>query len=281
MLGDTPSIVDTGHVSQQVQLEALIQHHLQNESLRQIINTHLHSDHCGGNAHLQNVHSSATISIPSGQFAAVQDWSFLKETHQSIGQNCPAFNADEALKPNTEKTINGRVWQIHAAPGHDMDALVLFAPKEKILISGDAFWENGFGVVFPELNGEVGFQYIDDTLNMIEELQARWVVPGHGQLFTQVQASLDKAKSKLEYFQSHPINHASYASNVLIKFKLMHEGEMQREDLLAWLSSAPTLLNIRERFFQDLSLHAWLDQILNKLTTKKSIAIQGSTLINL
>jgi hypothetical protein len=61
----------------------------------------------------------------------------------------------------------------------------------------------------------------------------------------------------------------------------MHEQEMQHEALQAWLSKAPTLINIRDRFFQDLSLDAWLDQILSTLTTKKSIAIQGTTLINL
>ena len=281
MLGDTPTIVDTGHVSQQHQLQALIRHHLPLEHLHQIINTHLHSDHCGGNAHLQHLHASPATFIPCGQWGAVQEWSFLKETHESIGQKCPPFNAENQIRPNTEMNINGRVWQIHAAPGHDMDAMVLFAPKEKILISGDAFWENGFGVVFPELNGEVGFQHIEQTLLMIEDLQPRLVVPGHGPVFTHLQNSLDKAKSKLDYFRGSPGSHASYAATVLLKFKLMHEQEMQREALQTWLSSAPTLLNIRERFFQDLSAHAWLDHLLNKLSTKKSISIHGSTIINL
>ncbi len=32
-----------------------------------------------------------------------------------------------------------------AAPGHDMGALVFYNPEHRILISGDALWQNGYG----------------------------------------------------------------------------------------------------------------------------------------
>ena len=35
-----------------------------------------------------------------------------------------------------------------------MEALIYHCAEKRILISGDALWENGFGVVFPELDGE-------------------------------------------------------------------------------------------------------------------------------
>jgi glyoxylase-like metal-dependent hydrolase (beta-lactamase superfamily II) len=40
-------------------------------------------------------------------------------------------------------------WQALAAPGHDPHALLLWCAEEGILISGDALWQNGFGVIFP------------------------------------------------------------------------------------------------------------------------------------
>ena len=34
---------------------------------------------------------------------------------------------------------------------------MLYCAEERVLISADALWENGFGVIFPELEGESGF----------------------------------------------------------------------------------------------------------------------------
>ncbi len=44
---------------------------------------------------------------------------------------------------------------------------------------GDALWENGFGVIFPELEGESGFAEQAAVLERIAELDAHVVIPGH------------------------------------------------------------------------------------------------------
>ena len=43
------TLVDSGYVTHQAQTLALVQHALQGRTLDQLANTHLHSDHCGGN----------------------------------------------------------------------------------------------------------------------------------------------------------------------------------------------------------------------------------------
>ena len=48
-------LVDTSHVNHAAQTLALVQHALAGRPLAAIANTHLHSDHCGGNALLQQV----------------------------------------------------------------------------------------------------------------------------------------------------------------------------------------------------------------------------------
>jgi glyoxylase-like metal-dependent hydrolase (beta-lactamase superfamily II) len=47
------TLVDSGYVTHQAQTLALVQHALQGRTLDQLANTHLHSDHCGGNQALQ------------------------------------------------------------------------------------------------------------------------------------------------------------------------------------------------------------------------------------
>lgn len=47
------ALVDSGYLTHAPQTVALVQHALQGKPLRRLLNTHLHSDHCGGNAALQ------------------------------------------------------------------------------------------------------------------------------------------------------------------------------------------------------------------------------------
>ena len=55
--------------------------------------------------------------------------------------------------PTTVFVLGDLAWQALAVPGHDMDALALYNPEQRLLISGDALWQDGFGVVFAELLG--------------------------------------------------------------------------------------------------------------------------------
>ena len=43
------TLVDSGYVTHQAQTLALVAQGLQGRVLDQLVNTHLHSDHCGGN----------------------------------------------------------------------------------------------------------------------------------------------------------------------------------------------------------------------------------------
>ena len=49
--------------------------------------------------------------------------------------------------------------------------MILFEPASGILISADALWESGFGVVFPEIEGTAAFDEVAATLDVIERLQ--------------------------------------------------------------------------------------------------------------
>ena len=59
--------------------------------------------------------------------------------------------------------LGGFDWQVISAPGHDPHAVILFNPDTRVLISADALWERGFGVIFPELEGESGFAEQPDS----------------------------------------------------------------------------------------------------------------------
>jgi glyoxylase-like metal-dependent hydrolase (beta-lactamase superfamily II) len=67
------AIIDTGYVSHAPQTLELVRHAPHGRHLDQIINTHLHSDHCGGNAILQ-AHYGCKTSIPVAEADKVRHW---------------------------------------------------------------------------------------------------------------------------------------------------------------------------------------------------------------
>ncbi len=172
--------------------------------------------------------------------------------------------------------LGDSIWQVHAGPGHDTHSVILFEPDSKTLISADALWENGFDVVFPELEGEQAFQEVADTLDLIESLQARIVIPGHGRVFSDLHKALAVAHTKLKSFIDTPIKHATYAGMVLLKFKLLELHRITHHDLGTWACQQPTYFNtLHSRYFSGLDINAWLEQLIQDLLRSGAARQEG------
>ena len=177
------ALVDSGYCAHAEQTLALVAAALHGRPLDRLVNTHLHSDHCGGNAALQGRWPALQTLIPPGLAPQVAHWDPVALGYEPSGQRCPRFRHDALVLPGTEIELADRAWQVHAAPGHDPDSVILFEPGSRTLISADALWENGFGVVFPELDERDAFDEVGATFDLIERLGPRWVIPGHGPVF--------------------------------------------------------------------------------------------------
>ena len=260
------TLVDSGYVTHQTQTLALVQHALQGRTLDQLANTHLHSDHCGGNQALQAHYPALKTWIPPGLSQAVQHWREDELSYQPTGQNCPAFAFTGLLQPGSTHRWADMDWQVHAAPGHDPHSVILFAPEHRLLMSADALWQNGFGVVFPELAGVAAFDEVAQTLDLIERLDPATIIPGHGAVFTELAPALALARSKLEGFAQNPERHARYGTKVLLKFKLLEWGQISRAEFSDWAMRVPYMRELHQRFGQGHSLVTWLDMMLAELT---------------
>lgn len=229
-------LVDAGHVAHAPQTVALVRHALRDEPLVKLVNTHLHSDHCGGNATLQR-EFGCRIGIPPGQWDAVRDWDTVALSYAPTGQRCERFSANERLVPGDVLAVGRQRWQALAAPGHDPHSIILFDAGRGVVITADALWERGFGIVFPELEGEQAFDEVAQVLDLIESLGARWAIPGHGAPFADIAGALVQARQRLAAFRADPARHARHAMKALVKFHLLEEGQQPLPDLLAWFGS--------------------------------------------
>lgn len=259
------ALVDSGYWSHSAQTLALVEAALSGRPLDRLLNTHLHSDHCGGNAALQQRYPGLQTLIAPGLAAHVAQWDAQALTYTPTGQHCPPFVFDGLLQPGRTVTLGELHWQIHAAPGHDPHSVVLFEPASATLISADALWGNGFGVIFPELQGEDSFDSVADTLALIESLRPRTVIPGHGAVFQDVAPALARARSRLDSFVRDPARHARHAARVLLKYKLLEFQAIRRADLLAWATATPYFETIRRHHAADTAAALWPEQLLAEL----------------
>lgn len=263
--GDAPVLVDSGYVTHAAQTVDLVKRELDARPLALLVNTHLHSDHCGGNAALQERYASLRTEIPPGDADAVARWDEAALSYRATGQRCPRFRADGVLLSGMRRRLGMYDWEVHSAPGHDPHSIVLFEPESRTLISADALWGNGFGVVFPELVGEPSFDEVAATLDLIESLNPRTVIPGHGSVFGDTAAALDRARRRLDGLISNPGKHARHAFKVLIKFKLLDAQRMPKHDWLVWRDGTPYFQAIHRRFFPEWEFAVLAEEMLDAL----------------
>ena len=277
-------LIDAGHVRHAEQTVALARaavrrQHGEDGLLGRLVNTHLHSDHCGGNASLQALWPALETLVPPASFAAARTWDEAALSYVATGQRCPRFVPDAPLRVGGTVQVGHLAFEVHAAPGHDPDAVLLFEPTSGLLVSGDALWGDGFGVVFPELDGADAFDAVGDTLALIARLPVRRVVPGHGPAFEDVDAALQRARDRLRAWQSDPLKHARHAAKVLVKYHLMEVGSESREDVTTWLARTPYLATVHGRFFSAQPFMPWAAALVDGLLAQGAVRLQGDRLL--
>lgn len=278
------ALVDSGYLTHAPQTVALVQHALQGRPLRRLLNTHLHSDHCGGNAALQALYDCPT-RVPAAQVNDVRRWDTDALSYGPTGQECARFtlpesDADAGLADGMTVHLGSFDWQVISAPGHDPNAVILYSPESRVLLSADALWERGFGIIFPELEGESGFAEQQAILERIAQLDVHVVIPGHGRPFTGVNAAIDVSLGRLAYLRADPERNALHAIRVLVKFKLLEQQALSHDALFAWFTQTSLMERLQARFFASQSMTVLLDAAIAALVKAGAATVEDGRILN-
>jgi len=297
---DSATLIDTGYVKHAALTQALVSDALGSRTLDRVINTHLHSDHCGGNALLRRTWG-CQIVVPQASVAAVNAWDAERLSFRATGQRCEPFIADAALQPGSIIRLGGTDWEVIAAPGHDPDSVVLWCEEHRILISADALWQRGFGVIFPELTrpcapsdpsdpsalsgpggaGKLGaFDEQRAILDRIAKLKVRWVIPGHGPAFNCVGQALDSAYFLLDTLCAEPERNARHAVKVLLKFLLLDQERIDLASLSVWFGSIGLVQEANRHYLQYKDESSLADWAVSALVAGGAARIEAGTLLN-
>jgi len=246
---DGAALVDSGYVTHAPQTIALVRHALGGVPLARLINTHCHADHMGGNAALQREFGCRTV-IPVEEAPLIERWDEHALLLSYADQRAERFRFDDTFAPGDTLRLGDLEWRVLAAPGHDPFATMLFAPDKRILISGDALWEDGFGVLFPALLGRATtFAETRSTLEAIAALDAAVVIPGHGRIFSGVDSALERAFSRLRGFEEDIGRLARHCAKVMLTFSLLERRSMPLARLTGYVEEIPILRDLNRRFF--------------------------------
>jgi glyoxylase-like metal-dependent hydrolase (beta-lactamase superfamily II) len=215
--GDGIVLIDTGmhEPGSMGHLErALAQVNLKLEHVRLLVCTHAHSDHYGQAAtivertgcelwmHPNHEHMLAAARDPEAAFdrrievarqSGVPEEPLQRYSEQRRTQDYGISGIVEPqrnLVPGVEVHTDLGTWHVYETPGHAPSHVCLYQEERRILISGDhllgrvsLYYDYGYS---PDPAGE--FLH---SLDLVQELDARLCLAGHGRTFTDVQAHID------------------------------------------------------------------------------------------
>lgn len=244
------AVVDSGYGAHAEQTVALLEHALEGGPLDHLVNTHCHSDHMGGNAAIQRRFRCRT-SIPEGEAPLIDRWDERDLILTAADQRAERFAYDGTFADGDTLRMGEYEWQVIAAPGHDAHAVMFYCPETKVLISGDALWENGFGAVFARLFGrETALAETRATLERVAGLGCEIVIPGHGSPFADVAAALERAFARLKGYEEDIHRLARHVVKVLFTFALLEKRSMPLADVPAYLERVAILEEINRVYLR-------------------------------
>ncbi len=193
---------------------ALAQVGLSLDHVRLIVCTHAHSDHYGQAApimaragcelwmHPNHRHMTEAAADPEAALArrlevarqsGVPEAPLRRYAEARKGQGigiAEIVEPDRDLLPGVEITTDLGAWTVHETPGHAPSHVCLFQPEHRLLISGDhllgrvsLYYDYGWT---PDPAGE--FLH---SLDVVDALDARLCLPGHGRSFADVHAHVE------------------------------------------------------------------------------------------
>ena len=129
------------------------------------------------------------------------------------------------------------------------------------------------------------FDEVGATLDLIEGLRPRWVVPGHGRVFGgetgAVDAALARARSRLDSFVRDPARHARHAAKVLLKFKLLELREVPWSELEAWALRTGYFDLVIRRYSGHEDARQWLASLADDLVKAGAARMAGGVMIDI
>lgn len=148
-------------------------------TVKYVVNTHLHLDHCFGNAHMAETYGVTPLAHPAdhrlgGDLRGQARMFGLPDSQvREPGEFAP-------LTPGTVLTLGSERVEVRHVPGHSPGGIALYAPQDGWVIVGDAIFAGG-GMGRTDLPGGDYSRLVNAISTELFSLPSSTkVLPGHG-----------------------------------------------------------------------------------------------------
>ena len=168
---DGETVIDSGTGSNFVRLYEIFKNmNIDFDNIKNIVNTHMHWDHIGGNGFFKN----AKIHIHEKDSNVLEKGDSEMSNAMYFNGNMHPMKVEKRLKEGDE--IFG--FKIIHTPGHTPGSMCLLDPKDKILISGDTLFADGVGRTDLPGGSE---DDLNKSIEKLSNLKVDIILPGHGE----------------------------------------------------------------------------------------------------
>lgn len=145
--------------------------------LTQIINTHLHLDHCFGADYVKSAYGVALAANPADASLGAQ----LADQSQRFGikTDFPAVTIDVELHDGDIINIGASRLEVLQIPGHSPGGIALYCAEQRFVLTGDSLFQGSIGRT--DLEGGDQNALISNICSKLMSLPDDvTVLPGHG-----------------------------------------------------------------------------------------------------
>lgn len=271
-------LIDTGFGSDANETVQLIQRAgVAPEQLNLVVNTHYHSDHVGGNHHLQKNYG-VMIAAHKWDAHLINTCDTEACSAQWLDQIVEPYHVNKILSDYDEIDTGSRTIQVLHTPGHTLGHIALYDSREEVLICGDLFHQNDVGWLNVFREGVSSIHRSLESLDRLAKLPLRRAFPGHGPQIDNPLASIDGARKRLEKWLSQPEKVGWHACKRIFSFTLMMKNGLAKEEINDYLLQCGWFQDFSRYTFQ-LPPKDFIQVLLDEMIRSKAASWQNDRLV--
>jgi hydroxyacylglutathione hydrolase len=278
--GARPVLIDTGFGSDLADTKRLL--HAAGtppEQLALIVNTHYHSDHCGGNAGLQARYGTpvaahyddADLINRRDPAACAAEW---------LDQPVEPYRVERPLHAGDTIDTGDVLLEVLHMPGHTRGQISLYAPDFGLAICGDTVHADDVAWINRFCEGQDALDRAIASVERLARLPLRRALSGHGAPIDDPTAAFDSALRRYEKWQREPEKIAWHACKRIFTYQLMLAGGMQRDALAAYLPTCSWFDDYSRQVF-GVAPAEFVEPLVAELLRSRAAAWHGERLVAL